>query len=130
MVHVTAGIIRQGERILIARRRPGLRMAGLWEFPGGTIEAGETPEECLRRELSEELGIHVRVGRCVGQTEHDYPRGRICLHFYEVEHLEGDVSLRDHDRFAWVASGELGAYTFAPADVPFVQRLMEGCGVL
>lgn len=121
---VTAAVIRRGETVLIARRHSG-DLAGLWEFPGGKLEPGETPEACLAREIREELGLVIRVGCLLDRVEHAYPTKRIRLWFYAAACADGVPSLVDHDRVAWVRPADLGQYVFAPADAPFVERLLR-----
>ena len=111
---------------LIARRGPGDRLAGMWEFPGGKIEPGESPERCLQRELLEELGIDVRVGRLLAETIHDYPDRTVQLLFYEAVPMRGELRAREHDATAWVSPAEMARYDFAPADRPFVRDLQAG----
>jgi 8-oxo-dGTP diphosphatase len=123
MIHVTAGVIRKGDSILIARRGPTDRLAGLWEFPGGKVESGETPEACLRRELREELGIEAQIGRLLARVVHRYPEKTILLLFFEAQIQSGEIRPCEHDATAWVSPAEMGAYVFAPADRTFVDRL-------
>jgi 8-oxo-dGTP diphosphatase len=125
-LRVTAGVIRQGDRILIARRAGHDPLAGKWEFPGGKIEPGEKPEDCLQRELLEELGITVRIGRFLESNCHDYPERRVELLFYEGEYVAGEVVPQIHDRFAWIEVQDLVDYDLAPADRPFARQLMKG----
>jgi len=124
MIEVAAGIIRDGcGRILIARRRPGKAQAGFWEFPGGKLEPGETAEECLKRELLEEMGIGIRPTALFGVHEHDYGAFLIRLIAVEAEFAAGEITLTDHDDYHWAEAAELGGFAFAPADVPFVEKL-------
>lgn len=120
---VTAAIIRKGSKILIARRSPNKDLGGYWEFPGGKIEEGETPQECLRRELQEELGIVVNVGTFYMENEHNYGEKIILLKAYECEHISGDIILDDHDKIEWVYKSEFINFKFAPADIPFIKTL-------
>lgn len=122
MIRVTAGIIEESGRILIARRGADDALAGKWEFPGGKIEPGEEPEDCLQRELREELGIDVRVGRLAGTEKHSSPRGDVELLFYEVDHVSGDMRPLAHAEVAWVLPREMMAYELAPADRDFAAR--------
>lgn len=122
-IRVTAGLIRKDGRMLIARRAPGDRLAGKWELPGGKIEPGEMAEDCLARELHEEFEIVVRVGRPLGSNVHAYDDKTVELLFFDVEYVSGELTLHAHDSAAWVAVGELSAYEFAPADIPFVRKL-------
>lgn len=123
---VVAAIMVQGGRVFIARRRKEKKLGGLWEFPGGKVEAGESPENGLRRELAEELGIEVTVGRYVGEAKCQYPHGAVRLKAYEVFWEKGHISLTDHDTFRWAPIKGLGDFEFTLADQPFVDRLMRG----
>ncbi len=125
-ITVTAAIIEREGTILIARRRRGDRQAGKWEFPGGKIEEGETPEVCLRRELQEEFGIDVVVGGFVGRSSHRYPHGEVDLLAYRVTHLSGDFQLHDHEEIRWVEPADLPSHDFSAADIPIVKLLLEG----
>lgn len=120
---VTAAIIRKGSKILIAKRAPNKHLSGYWEFPGGKIEECETPQECLRRELREELGIIVNVGSFFMENEHHYGDKIIQLKAYECEHISGNIILNDHDQIEWVDTSEFVNFEFAPADIPFIKAL-------
>lgn len=120
---VTAAIIRKGAKILIARRSPNKDLGGYWEFPGGKIEEGETPQECIKRELQEELGIIVTVGAFFMENEHHYENKIIQLQAYECEHISGNMILNDHDQIEWVDTSEFIKFEFAPADIPFLKAL-------
>jgi 8-oxo-dGTP diphosphatase len=100
-------------------------LAGLWEFPGGKLENGETEQECLRRELEEELGIKVKVGEFFMENNHDYGTKSILLKAYFCDLFSGNITLNDHDMIAWVTKKELQNYEFAPADVPFIKALLN-----
>ena len=126
MKTVTAAILVHEGKILIARRREQDRQAGKWEFPGGTVEAGETPECCLKRELKEEFDIDIEVGLLVGESIYHYDYGSICLLAYRSKWQGGMLSCRDHDEFAWVSIPELRYFDFSPADLPFVDLLLKG----
>ena len=119
-LQVAAAVIRREGRIFVARRARGRHMAGYWEFPGGKLESGETPEDCLRRELAEELAIEVEVGPLLGENLHDYGDKMVRLMAYEVFWLGGEMQLKDHDRLAWHFAEELAAIELAPADVPLL----------
>ncbi|MFA5026683.1 MAG: (deoxy)nucleoside triphosphate pyrophosphohydrolase [Candidatus Methylomirabilota bacterium] len=127
MIQVTAGILRDGERILICQRRAGGRFGLKWEFPGGTLEAGESLEACLRRELHEELGITAEIGALLHETEHHYPNGvAVHLVFFQVVRFEGAPVNQNFERMAWVRPEELPAYDFLEADRGLVDRLARG----
>ncbi|MEW6439424.1 MAG: (deoxy)nucleoside triphosphate pyrophosphohydrolase [bacterium] len=124
MLRVTAAVIERDGRVLIARRREG-RFAGKWEFPGGKVEPGETPEACLERELREELEIEAETGRFICSSRFDYGDFAIELLAYEVSWLQGEMRPREHEELRWVPPQELGAYDFPGADLPIVLRLQE-----
>ncbi|HPX56769.1 MAG TPA: (deoxy)nucleoside triphosphate pyrophosphohydrolase [Syntrophales bacterium] len=126
MKTVTAAILFHEGKILIARRRDRDRLAGKWEFPGGTVEPGETPECCLRREMKEEFDIDIEVGTFFGESVYHYNHGSICLLAYLTRWRGGTLSCRDHDACAWVSIPELPCFDFSPADLPFVDRLLTG----
>ena len=127
MITVTAGILRDGDRVLICQRRAEARFGLKWEFPGGKIEDGESAEECLRRELREELAIEAEVGPELYRTEHRYPGGfTVCLLFFRVTRYAGTPANLDFERIQWVERTELPAYDFLEADRELVDRLARG----
>ena len=126
IVKVTAAILEKGRKILIAKRNTGDKLAGKWEFPGGKIEDYESPEECLRREMHEEFKIKVSIGEFVGSNVHHYDHISIELLAYRSFWEHGDISLNDHAEYRFVPLSQLGEFDFAPADIPFVERLIRG----
>ncbi len=125
-VHVVAGVIRDPRgRILLARRTAGRDLAGSWEFPGGKVDAGETPEQALARELHEELGIDVRVGKPLIRVPHAYPHKRIVLDVREIESWSGTPTGREHQALTWASVEKLSAFPMPPADRPVVAALTE-----
>jgi 8-oxo-dGTP diphosphatase len=122
-LRVAAGVLIEEGRVLIAQRRPGRTEGGKWEFPGGKLEPGETPEECLVRELAEELGIAVRVLGPLLTTIHTYSWGTIELVALRVERLAGEPAPHDHAELRWVAPAELARYDFTAADLAIVRAL-------
>ncbi len=124
-IDVTAAVIWKNEKVLIAQRAPGEHLETFWEFPGGKIEKGETPEQCLKRELFEELGIDVKVGPFIAESRFSYKSKNIRLLAYEVVHLGGDFSLKVHSAVAWVALDDMANYRLAPADIPIIQKLKQ-----
>jgi 8-oxo-dGTP diphosphatase len=129
VIEVAAAIIYdQAGRILIARRRPGKSQAGLWEFPGGKMEDGERIQDCLRRELLEEMSIIITPLEAFGVNEHRYDSTHIRLSAWTAAYSGGTICLSDHDDFRWVQAGKLRDFTFAAADIPFVERLLNGYG--
>ena len=126
MIRVTAAIIESGNKILIAKRKSEDDIfGGLWEFPGGKIEAGETPEECMARELKEELEIEVKVGKLIISNKHRYPNGIFELLTYKVEHISGNFVLNDHDEVKWITIDEISNYDFPPANIPIINYLKK-----
>ncbi len=128
---VSAGIIRREDgRILIAQRPPEGLLGGLWEFPGGKREEGETMPECLQRELREELGIEVSVGPLFIKVKHAFTHFKITLHAYECAYTGGTPQkLGVHD-FAWVTEEELSRYSFGKADREVIAALTQRRGML
>jgi len=122
---VTAAILEKDGRILIAQRKADDHQAGKWEFPGGTLEDGETPQACLQREMQEEFGIGIAVSRYFGESVYEYDHGAIRLMAYHVSWASGNIELNDHADFRWVAPEQLSEYDFAPADIPFVKQLQR-----
>ena len=126
MIKVVAAILQKEDKILIAKKRKGKPLAGFWEFPGGKIEEGETPEESLVRELLEEMSIEIKVNEYVGESIYDYGNGKIIsLKGFTAEIIEGDIKLTDHDEYRWIKIEESNLYNLAPADIPLVNALMK-----
>lgn len=126
MIKVTAALIIDSGKVLIAKRKPTARLAGLWEFPGGKIENGESPRSCLARELREEFEIDVVVGEHVGTSVWEYDFGTIELMAFKAWIVAGDMKLNDHAEVAWVDAGDIDGYDLAPADLPFVRMIKRG----
>ena len=122
-----AALVDIDGRVLICRRPEGKALAGLWEFPGGKVEAGETPETCLIRELDEELGIRVTQA-CLAPfvfASHTYEAFHLLMPLYLVRRWEGVVTTREHSATAWVRPREMGDYPMPPADSPLVAWLRD-----
>lgn len=121
---VVAAVLRDAQgRVLLARRLPGGPHGGLWEFPGGKIEPGETPREALARELAEELGIQVAVSDELLAVDHSYPHLRIRLTAYACTLAAGAPAPLHCQEFAWVSPGDLASYPMPEADVPIARKL-------
>ncbi len=125
MQKVTAAVIWRKGTVLIAKRKARGSSRGTWEFPGGTLEPGESPEECLRRELKEELGLNARIGRFIGGFPYHSASLSIELLAYRASIQEGDFVLTDHDEVRWVRPDELPSFNIAPPDFPLVKVLIE-----
>ena len=124
-VTVTAAIIIRDGCALLARRPQGDSLAGYWEFPGGKIEPGETPQECLERELLEEFGLRAKARQVVAENVHTYPHGAIRLIAIMTEIEGGEITLSAHDTVRWVPISEIMAYKLAPADIPIARKVVE-----
>ena len=124
---VVAALLVRGPEILCCQRTEYQALPLKWEFPGGKIEAGEKPPEALKRELEEELGIHAQIGCKVTQLQHTYLNGNaVKLHFFKVEHYEGELQNRIFREIRWVQRRDLPALDFLDADRTLVQQLAEG----
>ena len=120
-VHVAAAVIRGTDgKILIARRADAQHQGGLWEFPGGKVEAGESVEAALGRELQEELGIVVSAARPLIKVQHDYPDKQVLLDVWEVSAFSGEPRGVEGQPLAWVSARDLPNYEFPAANQPIV----------
>jgi len=123
MINVTAAIIERNSKILIAKRSSTGSLPNKWEFPGGKIEIGESPEECLARELWEEFNIEVTVGEFFAESIYHYDHAFVRLIAYSVQ-LEQNISkMNAHDEIQWVPADQLLEYDLAPADVPIAKEI-------
>ena len=125
VVEVAAGLILHEGRYLIARRRAGVHLAGFWEFPGGKREKDETLEECLQRELFEELSVTIDVPVPFRIIRHQYPEKIVELHFFRCAIVTGQAIPLDCAELRWVYPHEMGRYQFPPADRPVIEALQE-----
>ncbi len=124
---VAAALIDADGRVLIARRAAGKQLAGLWEFPGGKVEASETPEQSLIRELGEELGIEVRPACLAPLTfaSHSYEAFHLLMPLYVCRRWEGMPRAREHSEIRWVAPARLRDFPMPPADEPLIPALID-----
>ena len=121
---VVAALLKDGQgRVLVNQRPAGKPWAGYWEFPGGKIEAGETPQAALERELQEELGLKLQAAQAWLQLSHDYPERRVELQVWRVRRYSGAPQAHEGQAFAWVRPEALGELDLLPADAPIVQAL-------
>jgi 8-oxo-dGTP diphosphatase len=123
---VACALIDADGRVLLAQRPEGKAMAGLWEFPGGKVEAGELPEQCLTRELKEELAITIREPCLAPLTfaSHSYPDFHLLMPLYVCRRWEGTITALEGQKLAWVRPNRLRDYEMPPADIPLISHLM------
>ena len=127
VIVAAAALVDVDGRVLIAKRPHGKHLEGLWEFPGGKLNQGETPEACLIRELAEELNIKV-VQACLAPfvfTSHDYDSFHLLMPLFLIRRWEGVVTAREHEAIAWVRPDKLSDYPMPPADAPLVAWLRD-----
>lgn len=128
-IHVVAAIIRDtnknGEPIIFATQRGYGDFRGGWEFPGGKIEEGETPQEALQREIMEELNTEIKVGELVDTIEYDYPTFHLSMACFWAEVISGDLVLKEHEAAKWLTKEELDSVEWLPADVTLIERLKK-----
>jgi mutator protein MutT len=127
-IEVAAAILRRDGRLLITRRPRGTHLAGLWEFPGGKRKEGESHEECLLRELREEIGVEVEVGALVREVRHAYLEKLVHLRFYECRLLRGEPEPIGCPELRWVRPDELRSFEFPPADAELLEELSARAG--
>jgi mutator protein MutT len=123
-VVVAAAVIERGGRFLVTRRPRGVHLEGLWEFPGGKCDSGESLAVCLMRELREELAVESTIGAEVLHTVHDYPGRQIELHFFRCE-LAGEPAPQVGQEMRWASREELARLEFPPADAVLIDRLRQ-----
>jgi mutator protein MutT len=123
IVEVAAGLVYREGRYLIARRKADVHLAGFWEFPGGKREPGETLEECLQRELFEELNVRIGAPVPFQIVRHQYPEKTVELHFFRCGIESGQATAVDCAEIRWVWPHELADFEFPPADRPIIEAL-------
>jgi 8-oxo-dGTP diphosphatase len=126
-----AAIVNTQNQVLLAQRPEGKNMAGLWEFPGGKLEAQEIPEDALCRELQEELGISVSPTDCqaIQFVSHEYDEFHLLMLLYGIRHWQGDIAAIEHKALEWAKADAFTDYPMPPADAPLLPALisfMEG----
>lgn len=123
-IDVVAAIIEKNGKILLAQRPAHADQAGLWEFAGGKVEAGESQPQALVRELQEELAIHACPGRYIASHRREVSGRLIHLHAWHVARYDGEIIAREHSALAWCTPQEALNYNLAPADIPLLQAFM------
>ena len=121
-IHVAAAIIRDGDRIFATQRGYGPMKDG-WEFPGGKIEPGETPEEALKREIREELDAEIAIEESAGRIEYDYPDFHLSMDCFFCTLVSSCLTLKEHEAAKWLAPEELDSVPWLPADLSLIERL-------
>ena len=124
-IQVAAALIENEGRYLITRRNEGVHLGGLWEFPGGKCEAGESFESCVQRELLEELGIEITQPQFYMTLHHEYPEKTVELKFFSCSIHRGEPNPLGCAEFCWVRAAELTHFEFPPADMPVLSRLVS-----
>ena len=123
MIHVAVGVLRRDRQVLVSRRAEHLHQGGLWEFPGGKLEPGETVLQALRRELAEELGLRIHSAQALLQVEHDYGDREVLLDVWEVLHFDGEPCGLEGQPLCWINIDQLDSLTFPVANLPIVKAL-------
>lgn len=123
-IEVVAAVIEKDDKIFCAQRNLTKSMGGKWEFPGGKIEVGETNEEALVREISEEFDSEIKVNEYIMTVEHDYPTFHITMHAYLCTLVNGELTLKEHNDSTWLTRDKLLTLDFADADKPIVKKLI------
>lgn len=122
---VGAVIINEEQKILCALRSQQMSLPGMWEFPGGKIEKGESPEESLVREIKEELSCEIEVGRLISDSVYEYPTVMVRLITYFANIFDGEPMPNEHEELRWVSLQELSSLHWAPADLPTIEELLR-----
>ena len=123
MIRVVGAVIVSEGLVLCAQRGNSGKLPGLWEFPGGKIEEGESPEDALVREIKEELGAVVTVEKEILTTRHEYEFGVVSLTTFYCQIVAGTLSNREHSKLVWLTPNELHSVEWAPADIPAVEKI-------
>ncbi len=124
IIRVVAAVIRDGSRIFATQRGYGEYKDG-WEFPGGKIEEGETPQEALAREINEELDTKIEVGEYIDTIEYDYPNFHLSMDCFWCKILDGDLVLKEHEAAKWLDKNTIGDVDWLPADITIIDKIKK-----
>ncbi len=129
-IRVVAAIIKDtnknGEPIIFATQRGYGEFKDGWEFPGGKIEEGETPQEALQREIMEELNTEIKVGELINTIEYDYPTFHLSMDCFWAEVVSGEIVLKEHEAAKWLTKEELDSVDWLPADIALIEEVKRG----
>ena len=121
-IRVVAGVIREGDKIFATAKGYG-EFKGMWEFPGGKIEAGETPRQALVREIKEELEVDIEVGELIQTIEYDYPTFHLSMDCFWARIVAGEIVLKEAEAARWLTRDELGDVAWLPADITLIEEI-------
>ena len=124
-IKVTGAIIENDDNFLIGRRAKNEKSSGMWEFPGGKLEKGESPKECIKRELKEELNIDAEIGELFFSYTYNYPHVSYELYFFKVNSFFGEPVKSVHDKLKWEKLKNFYKYDFLPGDGPLIDKLIS-----
>ena len=126
-IRVVAAVIRDGNQVFATARGYG-EFKGGWEFPGGKIEEGETPQQALTREIKEELNTEIRVGELIDTVEYDYPGFHLSMDCFWCEVVSGELTLKEAEAAKWLTKETIHSVAWLPADQRLVEKIVEGLG--
>ena len=127
-IKVAAAVIVKDDKIFATQRGYG-EFKGGWEFPGGKIESGETPQQALVREIKEELEVNIQVGELIDVVEYDYPTFHLTMECYWVEIISGELVLKEHQAAKWLSKVELNSVNWLAADIEVVNKLQNSTNI-
>lgn len=125
IINVVAAAIEQDGKIFCAQRPEGKSLGGFWEFPGGKLEIGESPEQALTREIKEELNSEIEIVSYINEASYDYDFGTVVMKTYHAKLISGNLELLEHQNSTWLAPNELHTLNWAPVDRPAVELLIN-----
>ena len=125
IIHVVAAAIERDGKIFCAQRPEGKSLGGFWEFPGGKLEAGESPEQALIREIQEELNSEIEIISYINEASYDYDFGTVVMKTYHAKLVSGNLELLEHQNSTWLAPQDLKSLNWAPVDRPAVELLTK-----